>query len=117
MKRIAFRIRMIRAVFPEVRESDLVARLEQFKKIADHNKENSEVSGKNQDYKQGYDLGDFMNQSGQDGYDFKDLDQLANEIYDETDWQDLPFQNLESFKEGLGNGYALSEYWQNQRDR
>jgi hypothetical protein len=113
----AHRIQMIRALFPEAREADLVARLEQFKKIADHNKENSAVSGKNQDYRQGYDLGQFMNESGEDDYDFKDLDQLANEIYDETDWQDLPFQDLEAFKDGLANGYTIPEHWQNQQDR
>ncbi|SRR5260370_15076634 len=112
----AHRIQLIRVVFPDAREADLVERLERFNKIAEKNKREKRMSGKNQDYRQGYDLGQYLGETGED-YDFKELDALGNQIYDEIDWSEIPFENLEAFKDGLANGYTLPEHWQEQRDK
>ncbi len=50
----AHRIQLIRVVFPDAREADLVERLERFNKIAEKNKREKRMSGKNQDYRQGF---------------------------------------------------------------
>lgn len=115
MTKLVERVQIIRHLEPEIAGPDLVARLQLFDQIA--HRTGAAMSGKNQDYQQGYQTGQYMNESGQDDYDFKDLDQLANEIYEETDWQDLGFENLEAFKDGLANGYTIPEYWSNERDK
>ncbi|MGH2478125.1 MAG: hypothetical protein ACRDHW_00500 [Ktedonobacteraceae bacterium] len=103
MSAVAHRIQIIRALFPETRESDLVARLEKFNHIANKNKE--VLMGKNKDYKQGYTIGEYLSAEGED-LDFKDLDQIGNELFEENPWGELPVNDLGYFKDGLSNGYV-----------
>jgi hypothetical protein len=108
-------IRLVRVLFPESKETDLVERLPKFEAIVKKNNKEDNM-GKNQDYSQGYDIGEYLSVSGED-YDFKELDALGNELLEDFDYGELPVNDIESFKDGLANGYILHSYAENEKDR
>jgi hypothetical protein len=74
------------------------------------------MPGKNRDYRQGYDIGEYLAVEGEEEYDFKDLDQAADELLGELDYSDLPVQDVESFKDGLANGYIITSQVNDDED-
>jgi hypothetical protein len=107
MNNVGKSIRLIRKFYPESREADLTDRLKQYEAIVAKNKENAAL-GKNQDYSQGYNVGEWLAAQGED-LDLKDIDQIGNELLEDFDWSQLPVNSAEYFKDGILNGYTLTQ--------
>jgi len=98
------RIQLIRAIFPDSREADLIARLERLKQIISKNQENASMTDKSKNYSQGFDIGEWLAVEGED-LDIKDIDQIGSELL-EMGYGDLPVTRPDLFKDGLLNGYV-----------
>lgn len=109
------KVEIVRTVFPDCLGADLVARLDVFTALEQQPEVQMAGGGKNQDYQRGYEVGAWLANTDPEGYDFKELDALARELYEGTNWGELPVNRLEYFADGVSNGYTITSFTQEQQ--
>ncbi len=89
--------RVVRFFYPDEENVDMLERLRL---------QGEDTMGKNQDYRQGFQIGAWLAHEGEDIDGFSGIDALGDELLVEMSWPDLPVNDAEAFKDGLANGYV-----------
>jgi hypothetical protein len=100
------RRQIIKRLFPNISETEVTEHVKKFGELIKQNEE--AMTGKNQDYARGYNIGGYMAHNGQEFGSFSEMDEEINELLAETEWIDIPIDDVPEFKDGIAVGYTIT---------